>query len=774
MYNRGWNKLIKSNDNRKYELRAGVEKKHCSATLSFTQLAFDHDEESLVVVDTKGNLYCIDLSEDAPMYKRLGKIGQATFLAFNPRYRGEILIGYNAGDIKIWRLHANLDEFSLLSGHKLPPTCISFYKSHCLTHSRNEVIIWYLQSYSKTHQLKVDTKNAVIRKAIFSNAGHIVVLYNNDTMQAWTFKQLDKDTKIDIKIFGGHHIKDFIFTKDGRAMIIVGAKGICILNTYDWSLLRKLSLLDNFIEARQLSVVPRPLDGGANKIVALLSSRCTLHFCDINLSSPFEIADAINRVKKFVISSAGRYIAYLDQEGCLNVMHIDKVISKKSPQPKKLLDRPQAHKINDHLEYIRQSVKQELDIKRLISILTEFGEYPKQYRALIWSTILKLPANRNAYLALVNKVTRERFTWNTLRDYSVADKSKASLLAMTINCLVQWCPLLLQSSFLPNLVFPFLMVFQKDPLLAFELILSILLNYCHNWFEYHPLPPLNILGIIENILLEADPQLLNIFCEHGVTTSEYAWPLLQTAMSEVLSGDEWLILWDHLITFQKPRLLLMCVVAYSIYSRENIISLIQSSGNCREDMKEFYSTQGHVRAKDLLKIARKLDQEMPEQVHSYRYLRSKVLQLTHTGPYPLFMLKEYPKFLIENFCTTDLKKWKAEQHSQNCDHGVAESGQKTDTFAKQTYETRLNVQKCFLEHKNKKSCCQHLHKDSSSQLRETQALVKYKSAKDETLNFKDNTPKNYEKLRRDVTKLEYEVLSFLDLLKSDRSRVNII
>lgn len=465
MYNRGWNKLIKSNDNQKYELKASAEKEHCTARLSFTQLAFDHDEEYLVIVDAKGNLYYIDLSEDTPLYKKLGKIGQATFLALNPRYREEILIGCNTGDIKIWKLYTNLDEFSLLSGHKLPPTHISFYKNYCLTHSRNEVIIWYLQSYSKTHQLKVDAKNAVIKKAIFSNAGHIIVLYNNDTMQAWMFKHLDKDTKIDTKIFGAYYIKDFVFTKDGRAMIMVGAKGISILNACDWSLLKKLPLSTNFGDVRQLSVIPRPLDGGANKIVAILSSKCTLHFCDIDLSRLLEVSSAINKVKKFVVSSAGRYIAYINQEGSLNIIHIDKMISEKCSQPKKPpeLDRPRAHKISDHLECVRQSMKQELDMKRLISILTEFGEYPKQYRAIIWSTVLKLPANRSAYLALASKVTRGGFTWNTSRNYSIADKSKASLLAMTMNCLLQWCPLLVQSPFLPNLAFPFLIVFQVTP-----------------------------------------------------------------------------------------------------------------------------------------------------------------------------------------------------------------------------------------------------------------------------------------------------------------------
>lgn len=146
-----------------------------------------------------------------------------------------------------------------------------------------------------------------------------------------------------------------------------------------------------------------------------------------------------------------------------------------------------------------------------------------------------------------------------------------------------------------------------------------MLNYCHNWFEYHPLPPLNILGIIENILLEADPALLNMFCKHGIASSEYAWPLLRTTLSEVLSGDEWLILWDHLITFQKPSMLLMCVVAYCIYSRENIISLLKSSAS----VEIFFGTQGNVRAKDILNIAKRLDREIPERLHPDRYIRYK-------------------------------------------------------------------------------------------------------------------------------------------------------
>lgn len=204
-----------------------------------------------------------------------------------------------------------------------------------------------------------------------------------------------------------------------------------------------------------------------------------------------------------------------------------------------------------------------------------------------------------------------------------------------------------------------------------ELTLNILINYCQKWFEYHPLPPLNILGIIENILLRADPQLLNVFCERGITSIEYAWPLLQTTMSEVLSGDEWLILWDHLLSFQTPTLFLMCVIAYSICSR-NIIFMLHRT----EDLKHFYRTQGHVRAKELLKIAQNLDQNIPYRLHPNRYLRyynhefififslytiifsfrNKLIQLPEEGPYPPLVLEDYPKFLTEELNISQVPK----------------------------------------------------------------------------------------------------------------------
>ncbi|XP_020282987.1 TBC1 domain family member 31 isoform X2 [Pseudomyrmex gracilis] len=655
MRNNEWIKLTKRDAGYKYELRACV-RKDCTAAPSFTQMAFDHDEELMIAIDAKGYLHCIDLSDDTPCYKRSVKIGQATFVAFNPAYKGELLMGLDSGNIKIWKLHTAVDKFILLPGHKLTPTRVSFYKNEwCLTSSRNEAIIWHLPSYGKAYQLKVDAKNAVIKKAAFSNAGHIVVLYHNDTVQTWTFGQLDKDIKIDAKILGMRLIVDFIFTRDGKAVITVDRENISVVSTCTWHLLKRIRLPKNFT-AKQLCAIPCSLndDKEIAEIVGVLSRKCVLHFCNINASSFLETSRSVDGIKKVLVSFAGKYIAHINLQGCLNVTRTREIVSRKyresrkSSEPRKVLC---AHKTSDHLEFIRQRTKRELNIKRLMAILKEFGEYPKKYRVLIWSTILKLPSNKNAYVALVNKAIRNRFMLNSLKSYPLADRSKRSLLIATMDCLAHWCPTLMHASFLPNLIFPFLIVFQKDPLLGFELILCILLNYCYNWFEYHPLPPLNILGIIENILLEADPALLNTFCKHGIATSVYAWPLLRTTLSEVLSGNEWLILWDHLITFQKPSVLLMCVVAYCIYSRETIISLLKSSGS----VETFFGAQGNVRAKDILNIAKRLDRELPERLHPDCYIRNKLLRLNDKGSYPMF-LKDCPNFLSEELTNTQSKE----------------------------------------------------------------------------------------------------------------------
>ncbi|XP_046813338.1 TBC1 domain family member 31 [Vespa crabro] len=788
MHCRKWVKLKKNNDWYELESESATNEKQCLVRMNFIQAAFDCNNEQVIAIDSKGIAYYVDLTNVQPCYQKLGMVGQACFVAFNPIDNSEIIIGLTTADIKLMKIPANINEFCLISGHKLPATNISFYKDHCLTCSYKEVIIWHLKSFSRVHQLHINTTNVSVKKASLSSLGHIVVLYHNDSIQTWMFNQLDTDTKLDIKKFGIRNVKDFVFIQNGRAMIIASTQNkIIILNTYNWSMIKSLSLPEKFIGIKKMSIVPLPLDSGANKIVAVISSNCTLHILDLNLSCFIDKTHVINNIKKIVVSSDGRYIIIIEKQGLLKLTFCEKLFPQEPIRTEKLKKkcRPLAHKINEHLQCIRQNIKQELRLDRLLLILQEFGKFPDKYRHLIWSTILKLPANKTAFISLINNTTQGAATISFLKNYHLADRNKASLLTTIIECLIQWCPLLAQTSFLPNLIFPFLVVFQKDQLFALELTLSILINYCQKWFEYHPLPPLNILGIIENILLRADPQLLNYFCEHGITSIEYAWPLLQTTMSEVLSGDEWLILWDHLLSLQTPTLFLMCVIAYSICSR-NIIFMLHTV----EDLKRFYKTQGHVRAKELLKVAQRLDQNIPYRLHPNRYLRNKLIQLPEEGPYPPLVLEDYPKFLTEELNISQIPKLqKQKQILERYKREVVLTEEirlhdAVKTFMEEVHKNRLNeVKKCFQVQLHDKELelneimermkgepvpYKYIGRKLSDLIANLESETNSSMNSENTTTLDDKEFINCAKLQRDVARLEDEVRDVLDSLKCNR------
>lgn len=58
--------------------------------------------------------------------------------------------------------------------------------------------------------------------------------------------------------------------------------------------------------------------------------------------------------------------------------------------------------------------------------------------------------------------------------------------------------------------------------------------------------------------------------KHLSSSQIYAWPLLQTLLSEVFTKDEWLRAWDNIFS-NHPSFLLFVVVAYVIVSRKVLL-----------------------------------------------------------------------------------------------------------------------------------------------------------------------------------------------------------
>lgn len=50
------------------------------------------------------------------------------------------------------------------------------------------------------------------------------------------------------------------------------------------------------------------------------------------------------------------------------------------------------------------------------------------------------------------------------------------------------------------------------------LFVSLTVNWCQHWFEYFPNPPINILGMVENVLAYHDRRLLEHLVACDVTS----------------------------------------------------------------------------------------------------------------------------------------------------------------------------------------------------------------------------------------------------------------
>uniref|UniRef100_A0A8C4DMM3 TBC1 domain family member 31 n=1 Tax=Dicentrarchus labrax TaxID=13489 RepID=A0A8C4DMM3_DICLA len=210
-----------------------------------------------------------------------------------------------------------------------------------------------------------------------------------------------------------------------------------------------------------------------------------------------------------------------------------------------------------------------LNKKRLVALLKAFGEYPAKYRMFVWRSLLCLPENHAAYSSLTDKGLHSAYL--TLHDkYPIKSHKLQRGLQRVLSALAHWAAIFGEVEYLPLIAFPFVKLFQNNPMLCFEVVATVIVNWCQHWFEYFPNPPLNILSMAENVLAHHDKELLQHLVDCGITSQLYVWPLLETLFSEVLTRDEWLRLFDSIFS-NHPSFLLMACVAYITCCREPLL-----------------------------------------------------------------------------------------------------------------------------------------------------------------------------------------------------------
>uniref|UniRef100_A0A8D1C7Y1 TBC1 domain family member 31 n=1 Tax=Sus scrofa TaxID=9823 RepID=A0A8D1C7Y1_PIG len=256
-----------------------------------------------------------------------------------------------------------------------------------------------------------------------------------------------------------------------------------------------------------------------------------------------------------------------------------------------------------------------LNKKRLQILLKGYGEYPTKYRMFIWRSLLQLPENHTAFSNLLDKGIHVAFL-NLEKTYPIKSRKLLRVLQRTLSALAHWSTIFSDTPYLPLLAFPFVKLFQNNQLICFEVVATLIINWCQHWFEYFPNPPINVLSMIENVLAFHDKELLQHFIDHDITSQLYAWPLLETVFSEVLTREEWLKLFDNIFS-NHPSFLLMTVVAYNICSRAPLL-------NC--DLKDDFETVEDMQAEvDQQRVEDEAWYEKQEQLRKAEETRREML-----------------------------------------------------------------------------------------------------------------------------------------------------
>uniref|UniRef100_A0A2R8MAV6 TBC1 domain family member 31 n=1 Tax=Callithrix jacchus TaxID=9483 RepID=A0A2R8MAV6_CALJA len=269
-----------------------------------------------------------------------------------------------------------------------------------------------------------------------------------------------------------------------------------------------------------------------------------------------------------------------------------KVTSGRVQQPaksreSKIQTRILKQDVTGNFESKKNELPDGLNKKRLQILLKGYGEYPTKYRMFIWRSLLQLPENHTAFSSLTDKGTHVAFL-NLQKKYPIKSRKLLRVLQRTLSALAHWSVIFSDTPYLPLLAFPFVKLFQNNQLICFEVIATLIMNWCQHWFEYFPNPPINILSMIENVLAFHDKELLQHFIDHDITSQLYAWPLLETVFSEVLTREEWLKLFDNIFS-NHPSFLLMTVVAYNICSRVPLLNC-----NLKDDFETVEDMQAEV------------------------------------------------------------------------------------------------------------------------------------------------------------------------------------
>ncbi|NXS32653.1 TBC31 protein, partial [Pomatostomus ruficeps] len=647
-----------------------------SKTIHFLNVAFDSSGDSLLAGDRQGNIYVFDLNGNR--FNLVQRTMQAcTALAFNLHRKTEFLVALADYSVKCFDTGTH-ELVSWMRGHESSVCSISVHGSgkYAITTSTDTAQLWDLDTFQRIRKLNVRQSVGIQKVFFLPLSNTILSCFKDNSVFAWEFDTLHCKYQLPTPVEGSVlFYKVFAVTRDGRTLVAGGKSNHLHLWCLESKrLIRIIQMPEKVRAVRHLEFLPDSFDGGSNQVLGVLSQDNIMRFINIETCKLlFDIGSPEEGISTAVISPNGRYIASVMENGSLNLYSVqaftqegnkpppsmfkvvedgprytseaNKLITKVTSGRSEGLWKSKRSKIQSRLLKLQANTSPEnkenelpggLNKKRLQALLKGFGEYPAKYRMFVWRSLLQLPENHLAFSSLIDRGTHSAFV-NIQKEYPIKSRKLLRVLQRTLSALAHWSAIFAETPYMPLLAFPFVKLFQNNQLICFEVVATVVVNFCQHWFEYFPNPPVNVLSMMENVLAHHDEELLQHLIKYNVTSQVYAWPLLETLLSEVLTREEWLKVFDNIFS-NHPSYFLMIVVAYIICSRAPLLHCNQAA-----DFEYFFHHRNNLDINVVIKEAYHLMEATPLDIHPQRML-DDFIPLTK-GQYPVF--NKYPMFVVD-------------------------------------------------------------------------------------------------------------------------------
>lgn len=656
--------------------------------MQFTKVAFGRHGNWFVAGDQLGHVYHFDIAINK--FKLVMKAGHAcTGLACCITRPTEILVALADYTVKCVDIDSGC-TVAVLRGHEACVHSISLHSCgrFALAVSSRDSVLWDLNTFTRSRTLNGGEEVGVQDVFFVPLCDTIVSCFKDDSIHAWDSTNLEYRYQIPPPFGPTPHYRAFAVPQDGRFLVGGGRSNFLHVWTMETKqLLRIIQLPAKIRHVKQIIFVPSSFDGGASETLGFLAQDGIVRFLNIHSCKQlFQVGSQHLALTSVHASPVGKHLVGISESGDIllyditigidlrqpprpdikvmesseTMPHVASLNTQRPPPPAassvpricsssvtekpvvtKLIPKKTAVKGSDvggakRLEAHARGSTSQLNRQKLLSILKGYGEYPAKYRVFIWRSLLELPENHSAYSSLLEKGTHPAYL-SLHQHYPIKSRKLLRVLQRALSALAQWTPLFGETQYLPGLVFPFVKMFQNNQLITFEILATVLINWCGQWFEYFPNPPLNVLAMVENCLAHHDPHLLQHFIKFDITSQLYAWPMMETLFSEVLLKGEWLRVWDNLVS-QHPGYMLLVVVAYLTIARHTLFKC-----NQKEDFEYFFRHQNTVDIGKVILEANLMQQTTPSELHP-EHLLEPFVPLTQ-GTYPVF--NKYPKYIVD-------------------------------------------------------------------------------------------------------------------------------